>query len=169
MRSLILLIFTLITFSACQEDTFFENTETLESTVNKQFPAADQRLWSYFEAFEREAAERGLDYDLVDLGIVGVIEEISEEHVAGTCTFGGSDPHLVRIDRTFWNNSTPIIKEFIIFHELGHCVLLRDHLEACDPNGFYISLMRSGLGDCRDNYTANTRERYTDELFLEMD
>lgn len=120
----------------------------------------------YFDRFENEANARGLQVDLEGEGITGAIEEISEEYVAGTCTYGTHIPGDVVIDLEFWNNSSESAKEMVIFHELGHCFLHRDHNESVLANGTCGSIMRSGVEDCRDNYHAQTREYYIDELFF---
>lgn len=69
------------------------------------------------------------------------------------------------IDLEFWERANILNKEFVVFHELGHCTLFRAHKEGVDANGICVSMMRSGLEDCRDNYSAITRATYWDELF----
>ena len=56
----------------------------------------------------------------------------------------------------------------IFFHELGHCVLFRGHREDVNQNGSCVSIMRSGIEECWDNYRSTTREIYLDELFDEL-
>jgi len=93
------------------------------------------------------------------------IIEIEENGVAGTCSYGSHTPRFIEIDATFWNQTGDNFKEFVVFHELGHCVLLRGHREDAHSDGSCVSLMRSGLGGCIDNYRPSTREGYLDELF----
>jgi len=69
------------------------------------------------------------------------------------------------IDKAFFNQTSELLKEMVIFHELGHCVLFRGHREATYSNGTCASIMRSGVEGCRDNYRASTRAAYLDELF----
>ena len=69
------------------------------------------------------------------------------------------------IDKTFWNRSSELYKEFVVFHELGHCVLDRNHKEDKDSRGRCLSIMRSGLGDCLDAYSSANRTYYLNELF----
>jgi hypothetical protein len=57
------------------------------------------------------------------------------------------------------------MKEYIVFHELGHCVLNRPHTEDSFSNGVCSSIMRSGNGGCYDYYNRFTRQYYVDELF----
>lgn len=129
------------------------------------FPGVDQALWPLFIAFEDEAAERGFNIDLRAAGITGFIEEIEERHVAGRCNYNFRQPNRVTIDEQFWNRSSNSFREMIVFHELGHCFLFRDHEERILSNGACASIMRSGNGSCLDNYNLRTRENYIDELF----
>lgn len=162
-ESIALFIF-LIFFGACLDEDLSVIPEDL-APQTKEYPNVEEALWVHFTAFEDAAAERGFNVDLSKTNIVGVIEEISENNIAGSCSYGGSQRHRdVTIDRTFWNRASHSLREYIVFHELGHCYLFRDHFEACLSNRTYASIMRSGNGDCRDNYNAATREYYLDEL-----
>lgn len=119
-----------------------------------------------FERFEIEAKARGISVDLVTERISGVIEDLEGEHIAGQCnTYGGARPNHVIMDLEFWNRAGDLFKEFIIFHELGHCFLNRGHREDAHANGTCVSLMRSGIEDCRDNYNSASRAAYLNELF----
>lgn len=142
------------------------NTETNNpNTINKSFPNVDQRLWSYFEKFEIEGQRRGHNTDLIAGGITADFASL-EGSVAGRCTFNGNHTvHHITMDIEFWNQFPENIKEMIVFHELGHCYLHRDHNESQFSNGVCRSIMRSGLGDCIDNYQSSTRDNYLDELF----
>lgn len=138
--------------------------EESESQSSILFEDVDERLWVHFTNFEEEAAIRGLNFDLNELGITGVIENIPEDGVAGTCQYG-QHIHHVTIDNNYWNRASFLQREFVVFHELGHCVLFRDHEEGQFTNGICRSIMRSGLGNCRDAYIQANREYYIDELF----
>lgn len=163
--SVILLAF-LFVFTACQKDVAIDSVEVPAVPEVRTFPGVDERLWPYFERFEVAGVARGFEVDLVVARITGVIEELEEEHVAGQCTtFGNARPGNVTLDAEFWNRSSDLFKEFIVFHELGHCYLNRGHREGAFSNGHCVSLMRSGTLDCRDNYNAATRASYIDELF----
>lgn len=157
---MILLLGTMV-FTACDRD------EDLNVVLDDErtFSGVDERLWPFFIRFEERAAERGVSIDLVREGITGVIEEIDTDNVAGSCNFNRRAANHVMIDADFWERASILNKEFVVFHELGHCSLLRDHREAEDANGICLSMMRSGLDGCRDNYSALTRSVYWDELF----
>lgn len=122
-------------------------------------------LWPYFKRFENEAAIRNIRVDLQGANITGFISDIPTELIQGLCSHNSSAPKKVTVDLPFWNRASDQSKEFVIFHELGHCYLGRSHDESKDSQGFCLSIMRSSQEDCRDNYTELTRKKYLDELF----
>ena len=119
----------------------------------------------YFDLFEQEAAIRGFTYDLKALGVIGQIVPIKDDHVAGRCKHTDRMPAMVLVDQEFWKNSNIYQKEFVIFHELGHCILGRSHRNEALESGECISLMASDNRICASVYMPETRERYLDELF----
>lgn len=151
----------IVSLTACDKD---EEADII-FMEERAFSGVDERLWPFFIRFEERAAERGIAIDLISEGITGIIEEIDDENVAGSCNFSRRAANHVIIDAEFWERASILNKEFVVFHELGHCSLLRDHREGADANGKCLSMMRSGLEECRDNYSALTRSVYWDELF----
>ncbi|MDN5201303.1 hypothetical protein QQ008_08020 [Fulvivirgaceae bacterium BMA10] len=149
----------LIVLQSCSKD------QEMVAPTPVKFSKVEAPLRPFFQRFEDEAAKRGITVDLTAEGIVGEIEEISRQHVAGQCSYSFNRPGRVTVDETFWNNSSSLFREFIVFHELGHCYLNRDHLEDAFNNGVCKSIMRSGTGDCFDAYATNSRDYYIDELF----
>lgn len=133
----------------------------------KDFPNVDERLHSFFETFEKEAAARGMEIDLNEAILTASVSEINGDGVAGQCSRPlNSLDNDITIDETFLNsNVSNLLKELVIFHELGHCFLQREHREDEYPNGNCISIMRSGVDGCRDNYNSSFRSIYIDELF----
>ncbi len=156
-----------VIYQSCSERELFE--EEIIPEVPVKFPLVQEELRPYFERFEVEAAALGLEVDLTEHQIRGRIAEIHEDNVAGQCSYNYRNPHLITIDESFWNRSSDLFKEFIIFHELGHCYLGRGHLEDSFNNGICKSLMRSGTGFCVDYYRRDTRDYYINELFFPED
>ncbi len=146
-------------------DIVIPDEEEEEEEVIAPYLGVDEALWVYFDRFEKEGIERGLEIDLRQAEVTGVIEELEEDGVAGQCTYGSHRSNHVIVDKAFWDNASDLLREFVIFHELGHCDLARDHREAYNPDGTCQSIMASGAGDCRDNYRTFTRSSYLDELF----
>ena len=126
----------------------------------------EEALQVYFENFQIEAAERGIQIDFEQAQVGGTIASIPGG-VLGQCQFNSNAPDRIVIDQNYWNRISAIKREFIVFHELGHCILDRRHLDDTNQNGDCVSMMHSGEGGCRNNYNAITRTEYLDELFGE--
>ena len=149
--NLIILLFSIILFQSCAKN---ENEHFIE-----------RQLETYFEEFSEEAQERGIEVDFDDLEISAYVENIEKVGTLGQCQQYSDGTKEVVIDENYWKNLSNSEKEFLVFHELGHCVLGRDHLDASDERGNCISIMQSGEGDCRMRFRRNNREEYLDELF----
>lgn len=155
-------------FVGCFKESFsLEESSPTTVTENSTipFPGVEEALWVYFERFEEEAAKRGITVDLRSQKILGEINEIDDDGVAGTCHYDSRKPNEVTIDRGFWESANDLYREIVVFHELGHCELVRDHREAQNAAGTCLSIMASGVGNCRLQYRANTRTAYLNELF----
>lgn len=166
--SLLCLMGVCVWLSSCDNDGN-ELVNNQNPAQEATFPGVNEALWPLFTTFEEEAAERGYNIDLRASGITGFIEEIEERHVAGRCNYNFRQPNRVTIDEQFWNRSSNSFREMIVFHELGHCYLFRDHDERILSNRACASIMRSGNESCIDNYNLRTREMYIDELFENSD
>lgn len=160
-------LFGLALLVACSKEEAMIGSLEPEPEVEetRSYPQSEASLWPYFQRFEEEAAKRGLIIDLNTSGIEGVIEEIHEDNVLGQCSYSPRFPDQLTIDKSFWDRASDRYREFVVFHELGHCELVRGHFEGSFSDGTCMSLMRSGLEDCRDNYRESTRDLYLDELF----
>ncbi len=125
----------------------------------------DAELESYFQAFEYEAALRHVDITEELAQVSGFIIDIEGAGVVGQCRSYASGDHEVVIDRIRWNNLDAFQKEYLVFHELGHCVLGRSHDNNADESGVCTSIMQSGEQGCILQYAENTRLQLLDELF----
>lgn len=152
---------------SCSRDPENLNPDFNEEIPNRPvgYESVDEALWDYFQRFEVVAAARGITIDLHAEDVTGTIREISSKNVAGRCNYNQHIPNMVTIDLSFWKRSSDRNREFVVFHELGHCVLFRAHKEDADLHNICKSIMRSGTGSCIDNYNRITRESYLDELF----
>lgn len=149
----------LITLVACAKE------QPLE--LQKEYVGVEPALWSYFEKFEIEAAERGVSIDLAAEGITGGIERIHAHGTVGLCNHRLDQPNHVIIDVNFWASASESAKEMIVFHELGHCYLGRGHKDQKNEDGTCASIMRSGNSGCIDFYSNSNRGTYLDELYVE--
>ena len=124
----------------------------------------------FVDEFLAQAAMRGVDIDIEEL-VVEFGEDLMVEGVsaAGICTKSRRDPPTIKLDTTTINwRANPSSREQLVFHELGHCVLNRSHLDSRLPNGNYVTTMRpTGEQLYGQVLSAFKRVYYLDELFTE--
>ena len=70
---------------------------------------------------------------------------------------------IIRIDPKIWNTSCEYKKQMILFHELGHCLLDREHTGEKDEEGHPKSIMHS-FGVTATHFKEK-HEDYLAELF----
>ncbi|MBT8218353.1 MAG: hypothetical protein KJP00_00910 [Bacteroidia bacterium] len=125
----------------------------------------DSEIKPYFDRFAAEGEERGVTVDFIAARIEGYIEDVDETNILGQCERNSIDPDRLIMDKAYWISASDMDREFLVFHELGHCFLNRTHLDTSDSNGNCTSMMHSGTSGCQNRYNTNTRETYLDELF----
>jgi hypothetical protein len=127
----------------------------------------DEPLQEYFDRFAVEAGLRNVVIDYEEMMISGDIRVITSPNVIGQCGHTEEEPNIVIVDKFYWDDADELEREFLVFHELGHCALKRGHIDDSDLQGNCVSMMTSGTGQCNINYTAATREALLDELFMQ--
>lgn len=142
----------LITLNACEPDAVI-------------ITVVETPLQAYFDRFIDEAAYRGLDVTYATSQVDAHIGEITEPNVIGQCSWSQNQAHSITLDQQYWRSANDLQREFVVFHELGHCVLGLQHLDNADANGNCLSIMTSGTGDCRVLYNHSNRDRMLDDLF----
>lgn len=127
----------------------------------------DEELEPYFIIFQDEAAERGIVFNNEIEQIEGYLQNIIDDGVIGACrrNDGEGTNRSIFFDAPYWETATALEKEYVVFHELGHCFLNLDHDDRENEKGECISIMASGTGSCRDNYNGLSRTELLDELF----
>ncbi len=130
-------------------------------------PDIDPDLLPYIESFILEANDRDFDLSIDSLGILVQFENISDPSVIGRCRRDeNGNNESIAVDPVYWKLATELEKEYVMYHELGHCVLNRPHTTASDPNNICLSIMEPGTGElCTSNYNETTRAALLDELF----
>lgn len=128
---------------------------------------------NYVQRFELEASKRGKDYKLQTEGLIIEFAKLKNDQ-AGLCHY--ENPIRIEIDSIYWKKISSVagadyMKEDLIFHELGHGILGRKHLNTILENGDWKSMMCGGdKVDNRPwniNYRRMRRNYYLDELFNE--
>ena len=79
----------------------------------------------YFERFQSYSKEYGRDMSK-DPQVDFLFQDL-ETDVVGACEQGPFHSPRVLIDPESWRTKSDAGREAIVFHELGHCVLGRDH------------------------------------------
>ena len=125
----------------------------------------DADLQQYFDRFEAEGKARGITVDFHTILVTGILSNTLAPEISGQCQHDSNAPDRLVINRTSWLRSNAMEKEFLVFHELGHCYLQRPHLDEKDSRGVCMSIMHSGASVCRNEYNTQTRSVYLDELF----
>ena len=124
----------------------------------------DSDLQIYVDQFVAEGLERGHNINLSQLGIDASIENI-EGSIVGQCQYKVDAPNVVLFDREYWSKANEDERLFIVFHELGHCILSKEHNDQKDQDGFCKSIMHSSTETCNINFNSTQRAAYFDELF----
>ena len=136
----------------------------------------DEELRPYVESFIEEANKRGVQLSIDDLD-AELVNQISVGNNS-YCGYGwffyqGTLRKRIEIkdSENCWQNRTNIERENLIFHELGHVLLGRVHIDQTFPNQSPKSLMcpSDGPNGCNNFNTYHDNERfrsyYLDELF----
>ncbi len=125
----------------------------------------DPNLQEYYDLFIEEANKRSVTLSPEATNVTMHFTDIPSSQVLGQCRYNPKAPNNVEIDFHHWNTFDDETKEFVVFHELGHCILDRDHRDDIDSSGRCESIMHSYKGLCIFEYFGSNREGYLDELF----
>lgn len=115
----------------------------------------------YVEKFESESSRFdqavAVEEVIIELGTL-------ETSKNGVCILKSNEPPKIIIQYSFWKSASQESKEVLLFHELGHCILKREHKEGVHPTSFRpVSIMRSEIVSAQD-FLENYDE-YLGELF----
>ena len=101
----------------------------------------------YVDQFIEEASARGIAIDFSDTGLSMQFGTLPLG-TAAQCQELGDDRrgnHQLLFDENLWTIAAPARNEFLVFHELGHCELARQHTNNKLPNGEWESMMRGSI------------------------
>ena len=118
----------------------------------------------YFDEFISQGNQRGHDFGEIDLTIE--LATIEDDDIAAYCN---QKNNKIVVDKIYWDSHDDEHREWLIFHELGHCLLDRKHRNKTSENWECLSFMKGGKQDefdCSLNlYSTEWRTYYLDELF----
>lgn len=145
----------------------------LVSCGNSDEHKVDDKFTEYIQRFQDEATKHGKNLDLINGGLIVEFADL-KDGVAGLCHY--EKPIRIEIDKTYWDAiskyaDADLMKENLLFHELGHGFLGRKHLNSTLENGDWESIMCGGDKvngrSWNINYHGVRRAYYVDELFNE--
>lgn len=127
-RVITLLVLVLTTTACVAPKTIETSSQNVEPYVE-----------NYVQRFVQEAA--AYNRNLPDLQYLHVVfvPSFSDVGFAATCTRHYKRP-TIQISKQYWYSKSDTEKEIIMFHELGHCLLYRDHNETV-LNSVPVSIM----------------------------
>jgi hypothetical protein len=134
---------------------------THERIPNHDYP---EEFQPYIDRFFKEASLRNLNIEPDNYNIVIEFEKL-QFPLAGFCL---PYTHKIQIDSIFWHFTSESNREFLLAHELGHCILGRPHRNEKTQQGECLSIMRGAENgfDCILNFESPSwRKYYYDELF----
>jgi hypothetical protein len=115
----------------------------------------------YVQSFVNESSGNGHSLEVNDLIIrFGAMRSKFER---ANCSITEGQTPVITVNETTWNQINEYDRESMMFHELGHCVLLREHRADVDNSGIPVSMMNP--------YALNSyvyearRNNYVKELF----
>ncbi len=132
----------------------------------------DDELIGYINSFVEEGAKRGVDVSIEGLEAYLLTEfsEDKEDTVCGWATLDNSEYQRIEIllSQNCWGERSDLEKENLMYHELGHALLNRRHLNGTLPNqATQKSIMCSRVCNNFNMFYEEgpMREYYLDELF----
>lgn len=115
----------------------------------------------YVAKFEADSVAQGHPVQVTNLIVQFGAMDFSAER--GDCTISGDLTPVITLDETYWNSTDEPGREALIFHELGHCVLRRVHMNSLNQDGIPLSDMNAYT---LDSVTyQHFRSQYLAELF----
>lgn len=141
----------------------------LLSGCGKDIGYVDSGLSPYVDDFFAEAAAHGINLSRRNL----VVEFVDlQGQKAGSCKKsyqryidGKEEYKTVSVDISFWDKANEPVREFVIFHELGHCLLNRGHSSGANTVSITIPQEGGGTetGQIYSNYMVSSIGSYIDE------
>lgn len=141
------------------------------TTVNHNVVVVEQYKYNYIDSefnpivqsFVYEARQRGHLVDLTNLSMTfGKIRSKKGDKTVGYCVRDFMGGMVIKIHTPTWKEMGPYQQEELIFHELAHCIMGRDHCSVKDKDG-PISILYPKI--LSEKYYKEKREELVDELF----
>lgn len=143
------------------------------------YHATDSSFASFTQEFELRGRYFYNDqtFSIGDIPINFGDNDIENPDFKGVCRTYADGSKEILIRKSWWNTVSDTFKESLIFHELGHCRLGRDHIDLIQSSGgtsYKVSMMHSTIispnpyTSLRDEYHRELYTRDTTELFATL-
>lgn len=158
-----LIILLLFTSCAQQSSILVSTNPTLEY-------AQAEELKPYFLQFEA-------DFNLSTKYIQAEMSDTMSMTVAGACFFNGATApkgDYILVNRKVWNGLEEDTKLFLLYHELGHCLLLKMHEDdgqlddGCKSTLMYPKLQYGGCFSRHKAYYINKLINNANQTVLDL-
>jgi hypothetical protein len=137
-------------------------TNLIFSGIVYQKPNVEAELSNIIKYFNDAAVQYGVTPNYKNL-VVGFVDTFPVNNWIGLCQRGTGPGKFVAIKKAYFQHTSIEQQYALVIHELGHCVMNRDHVEGYRDNGCPKSIMHpsDGLFGCffRD------QDYYFKELF----
>ncbi len=164
MRILTLLTF-MLTFVSCGVQVNSKHAQYLEGT--KQYAVSASEFQPYITSFEKNAAQNLNEPDFTVGDIPINFGDTTTEDYDGVCNTYSDGTKEILIKKSWWESTDDTQREIMIYHELGHCRLGRDHDDerrVVGTHTYKMSVMNPIIPTSQD-YSAQ-KNAYLTELYL---
>lgn len=133
-----------------------------QSSQSDADQSGDRSYNPYVDQFMWLAQQRGTVLSSAPIRYL-FVDNVEQGGIAICRFINNGQMERIYISKSQWAVATVTKREMIIFHELGHCKLRRDHYDPASPGG-QPSLMSGRASYPEDHYLQN-REYFIRELF----
>jgi hypothetical protein len=126
-----------------------------------------EEFQEFVDEFFYQGNLRGRNLHAVNFNFIIRFGETDDRGFAGQCKYRNN---IITIRPETWERIDYYEKEWLVFHELGHCILNREHRNEESGTSECLSIMHGDENNfnCSTNLYSNYwREYYLDELFDE--
>jgi len=122
----------------------------------------DSEFRSYFSEFVQDGSKYGVKVDSYRL-----ITIFSNTYSISRLAYCIPSLNLVVVSRDHWDNMDDRTRKILLYHEWGHCILKRQHVESIYnfPTYCPMSIMYPYIEPPKRCYNKDTEDSYNMELF----
>ncbi len=147
--------------------TYNYNVTTTDTGGDSDLPKyyRDSNLNKLYISFKKAAKDNGWQISRMPVTMVfGKTKSKEHPHAIAWCSVNSGRLYIV-VEPNFWNEATIYDREAVVYHELGHCFLDRDHCDYRYKDKHKASIMAANFetGDSTDY--KERHDEYVKELF----